>query len=143
MNNALEDMKAADKKYKELASTLKTINAQIKYTGQYWAYKDIYKQYMSLPKNKKEQFFEDNRAPLTLYMAAKDFLADKTINGKLPTVKMLREKKAELTSLRNTYYEEKLSTQRAFREASTLYENTKLIDASYKKRQKGRFDIDL
>lgn len=66
--------------------------------------------------------------------------ADKTINGKLPTVKMLREKKAELTSLRNTYYEEKLSTQRAFREASTLYENTKLIDASYKKRQKGRFD---
>ena len=143
MNEALENMKAADKRYKELASTLKTINAQIKYTGQYWAYKDIYKQYMSLPQNKKEQFFEDNRAPLTLYMAAKDFLADKTINGKLPTVKMLREKKAELTSLRNTYYEEKLSTQRAFREASTLYENTKLIDASYKKRQKGRFDIDL
>ena len=66
--------------------------------------------------------------------------ADKTINGKLPTVKMLREKKAELTSLRNIYYEEKLSTQRAFREASTLYENTKLIDESYKKRQKGRFD---
>ena len=91
MNNALEDMKAADKKYKELASTLKTINAQIKYTGQYWAYKDIYKQYMSLPKNKKEQFFEDNRAPLTLYMAAKDFLADKTINGKLPSIKMLKE----------------------------------------------------
>ena len=92
---------------------------------------------MSLPPNKKEQFFEDNRAPLTLYMAAKDFLSDKTINGKLPTVKMLREKKVELTSLRNTYYEEKLSTQKAFREAKTLYENTKHIDESYKKRQKG------
>ena len=65
------------------------------------------------------------------------------INGKLPTVKMLKEKKAELSPLRNTYYEEKLSTQRAFREASTFYENTKLIDVSYKKRQKGRFNQSL
>ena len=56
---------------------------------------------------------------------------------------MLKEKKAELSPLRNTYYEEKLSTQRAFREASTFYENTKLIDVSYKKRQKGRFNQSL
>ena len=80
---------------KSTEDTLKNINEQIHYTGQYLANKSIYSDYRK--SRNKEKFYDDHRAELTLYESALRILKEKSQGSKLPTLKMLREEKNRLT----------------------------------------------
>lgn len=89
---------------KATEARLTKVNLMIKNTGQYLANKDIYRQYLNA-KN-KAAFREAHRAEITLYEAARKYLQEESGGKKLPTMKQLKEEKAELTSLKNQQYEE-------------------------------------
>lgn len=107
---------------KALRSTegrLKQVNEQIHYTGQYLANKAIYRQFIN-SRNKKK-FRQEHSAELTLYESARKFLKEQSSDGKLPSMKLLKEEKEKLTarkaSQKDAYrnlreYEKELNTVR-------------------------------
>lgn len=98
---------------------LKQVNEQIHYTGQYLANKAIYRQFIN-SRNKKK-FRQEHSAELTLYESARKFLKEQSSDGKLPSMKLLKEEKEKLTarkaSQKDAYrnlreYEKELNTVR-------------------------------
>ena len=89
---------------KSTENTLKNVNEQIHYTGQYLANKSIYSDYRK--SRNKEKFYDDHRAELTLYESALRILKEKSQGNKLPTLKMLREEKNRLTELQTMQRED-------------------------------------
>lgn len=69
-----DDLNAKHKALKRTEANLTQINLLIKNTGQYLAYKDIYRQYLN-SKNKK-QFREEHRTEISLYEAARKYLQE-------------------------------------------------------------------
>ena len=69
---------------KSTEDTLKNVNEQIHYTGQYLANKSIYSDYRK--SLNKEKFYDDHRAELTLYESALRILKEKSQGNKLPTL---------------------------------------------------------
>ena len=105
--------------------TLKNINEQIHYTGQYLANKSIYSDYRK--SRNKEKFYDNHRAELTLYESALRILKEKSQGKKLPTLKMLREEKNRLTELQ-TVQRDEFNTQREYeRELRTVCSNVDII----------------
>ena len=103
--NTVEDAESKLAEIKELASSsrkelkdiegrLRQVNEQIHYTGQYLVYKSIYSQFLRL-KN-KEQFRQEHSSEFALYDAAVKFLKEKSADGKLPSMKLLKEEKEKL-----------------------------------------------
>jgi len=80
------------------------VNEQIHYTGQYLANKAVYSQFLKA-KN-KGKFRQEHAAEITLYETAARFLKEKAArnapdgkasgNGKLPSLKLLKEEKEKL-----------------------------------------------
>ncbi len=90
---------------KALRSTeqqLRKIREQIHYTGQYLANKSVYGEYLK-SKNKKK-FRQEHQSEITLYETARKILKEKSGGGKLPTLKVLKEKEAELSALKESQY---------------------------------------
>lgn len=91
---------------KSLRSTegkLKQVNEQIHYTGQYLANKSVYRQFVN-SRNKKK-FRHEHQAELALYEAARKFLKAQSGDGKLPSMKLLKEEKEKLAALKNSQQE--------------------------------------
>lgn len=110
---------------KSTENTLKNVNEQIHYTGQYLANKSIYSDYRK--SRNKEKFYDDHRAELTLYESALRILKEKSQGNKLPTLKMLREEKNRLTELQ-TMQREDFNTRREHeRELRTVCSNVDII----------------
>ena len=110
---------------KTTEDTLKNVNEQIHYTGQYLANKSIYSDYRK--SRNKEKFYDDHRAELTLYESALRILKEKSQGKKLPTLKMLREEKNRLTELQ-TVQRDEFNTQREYeRELRTVCSNVDII----------------
>ena len=103
--NTVEDAENKLSEIKELASSsrkelkniegrLRQTNEQIHYTGQYLANKSIYSQF--LKSKNKGQFRQEHFSELALYEAAVKFLREKSVDGKLPSMKLLKEEKEKL-----------------------------------------------
>lgn len=91
---------------KALRSTegkLKQVNEQIHYTGQYLANKSVYRQFVN-SRNKKK-FRQEHQAELALYETARKFLKEQSEDGKLPSMKLLKEEKEKLAALKNSQQE--------------------------------------
>ena len=103
--NTVEDAEGRLAEIKELASSsrkelkdiegkLRQINEQIHYTGQYLANKSVYSQFVK--SMNKGQFRQEHSSELALYEAAVKFLKEKSGDGKLPSMKLLKEEKEKL-----------------------------------------------
>ena len=110
---------------KSTEDTLKNINEQIHYTGQYLANKSIYADYRK--SRNKEKFYDDHRAELTLYESALRILKEKSQGNKLPTLKMLREEKNRLTELQTMQREDFNARREHERELRTVCSNVDII----------------
>ena len=110
---------------KSTEDTLKSINEQIHYTGQYLANKSLYSDYRK--SRNKEKFYDDHRAELTLYESALRMLKEKSQGNKLPTLKMLREEKNRLTELQTVQREDFNARREHERELRTVCSNADII----------------
>ena len=110
---------------KSTENTLKNVNEQIHYTGQYLANKSIYSDYRK--SRNKEKFYDDHRAELTLYESALRILKEKSQGNKLPTLKMLREEKNRLTELQTMQREDFNARREHERELRTVCSNVDII----------------
>ena len=110
---------------KSTEDTLKSINEQIHYTGQYLANKSLYSDYRK--SRNKEKFYDDHRAELTLYESALRMLKEKSQGNKLPTLKMLREEKTRLTELQTVQREDFNARREHERELRTVCSNVDII----------------
>ncbi len=125
LSNASAQSTDARNTLKSTEDTLKSINEQIHYTGQYLANKSIYSDYRK--SRNKEKFYDDHRAELTLYESALRILREKSQGKKLPTLKMLREEKNRLTELQ-TVQRDEFNTRREYeRELRTVCSNINII----------------
>ena len=125
LSNASAQSTDARNTLKSTEDTLKSINEQIHYTGQYLANKSIYSDYRK--SRNKEKFYDNHRAELTLYESALRILKEKAQGKKLPTLKMLREEKNRLTELQ-TVQRDKFNTRREYeRELRTVCSNVNII----------------
>lgn len=125
LSNAAFQSTAARNSLKSTEDTLKNINEQIHYTGQYLANKDIYSDYRK--SRNKEKFYNEHRAELTLYESALQILKEKSQGKKLPTLKMLREEKGRLIELQAAKREEFHNRRDYERELRTVCSNVELI----------------
>ena len=129
LDTALSDASAqstdARNTLKSTEDTLKNINEQIHYTGQYLANKSIYSDYRK--SRNKEKFYDDHRAELTLYESALRILKEKSQGSKLPTLKMLREEKNRLTELQTVQREDFNARREHERELRTVCSNVDII----------------
>ena len=82
------------KELKDIEGRLRQTNEHIHYTGQYLANKSVYSQF--LKSKNKGQFRQEHSSELALYEAAVKFLKEKSGDGKLPSMKLLKEKKEKL-----------------------------------------------
>ena len=129
LDAALSDASAqstdAKNSLKSTEDTLKNINEQIHYTGQYLANKSIYADYRK--SRNKEKFYDDHRAELTLYESALRILKEKSQGKKLPTLKMLHEEKNRLTELQTAQREDFNARREHERELRTVCSNVDII----------------
>lgn len=129
LDTALSDASAqstdARNTLKSTENTLKNVNEQIHYTGQYLANKSIYSDYRK--SRNKEKFYDDHRAELTLYESALRILKEKSQGNKLPTLKMLREEKNRLTELQTMQREDFNARREHERELCTVCSNVDII----------------
>lgn len=129
LDTALSDASAqstdARNTLKSTENTLKNVNEQIHYTGQYLANKSIYSDYRK--SRNKEKFYDDHRAELTLYESALRILKEKSQGNKLPTLKMLREEKNRLTKLQTMQREDFNARREHERELRTVCSNVDII----------------
>ena len=129
-----EDVSLKHKSLKAAESRLTQINLLIKYTGQYLANKDIYKQYISA-KN-KAQFREDRHSEITLYEAARKYLKENapatssdSVGAKftVPNIKKLKEEKEKIVLRKNSQYEEYSYARARYRELQIVHKNVDSI----------------
>lgn len=125
LSNASAQSTDARNTLKSTDDSLKSINEQIHYTGQYLANKSIYFDYRK--SRNKEKFYEDHRAELTLYESSLRILKEKAQGKKLPTLIMLREEKSRLTELQTVQRDEFNSRREYERELRTVCSNVDII----------------
>ena len=102
-NDISEKCKEARKAVKATEASLKNINQQIHYTGQYLANKPVFAQ--MLKSRNKKKFRQEHQTEIELYEAAVKFLKEKNADGKIPSMKSLKEKKEKLTIQRSAQYD--------------------------------------
>ena len=122
---------------KALRSTeesLRKVNRQIHYTGQYLTNKSIYKQFLQSPN--KKQFRQKHQAEITLYESARKILKDLSGNGKLPSMKILKAEKERLTVLKDNQYAAYQNLREYEKELKTVQANLANILGKDQPRQK-------
>ena len=109
---------------KECSSKMKTLNSQIHYTGQYYASKNTYRDYLKT-RNKKK-FRQNHESKIQQYLEARDWLKECYPDGKMLSLKSLQQTKERLKAETNSL-KEKIQQERAsVRELETVLHN---IDA--------------
>lgn len=106
---------------KTTETRLKKVNLLLKYSGQYYANKQVYSEYLNA-KN-KAQFREKHDAEITLYEAARRQLKELSGGDKIPTLQHLREEKESLIAAKNDQYEEYSFARAKQKELQTVVTN--------------------
>ena len=125
LTNAESQTSLARKKMKDTEQQLKNVNAQIHFTGQYLAYKDLYAQYRK--SRNRNKFYEEHKAELSLYETALRVLKEKSNGQKLPSMKSLYQEKDRLTELREVQRSDFYSHRDQERELKTVDANIDMI----------------
>lgn len=98
-----EKLSEARQTLKETESSLRKINEQIHYTGQYLSNKAVYAQF--LKSRNKKKFRQEHQSELELYEAAVKYLKENCPDGKIPSMKSLKAKKEKLEIQRSAQHE--------------------------------------
>ena len=125
LDQASDQASAARKSLKDTEQQLKDVNEQIHFTGQYFAYKNVYADYHK--SHNKDKFYEEHRAELSLYDTALRTLKEKSGGNKLPSMKALYAEKDRLTKLRDTQREDFSNYRDYERELRTVSANIDMI----------------
>ncbi|VUX10836.1 Uncharacterised protein [Dorea longicatena] len=122
---AKEDLNKACNNLNELTAELKTLNAQIHYTGQYFSSKSIYAEFIK--SRKKKVFRREHGSELQAYEQARDRLKNFYPDGKMLSMKTLKSQKQELQD-KIIYQENKLKElKERCRELETVSYNVDAI----------------
>lgn len=109
---------------KECSYQMKTLNSQIHYTGQYYASKNTYRDYLKT-KNKKK-FRQTHESKIQQYLEARDWLKECYPDGKMLSLKSLQQTKESLKAETNSLKEKIQQERVSVRELETVLHN---IDA--------------
>mgnify|MGYP006072518707 FL=1 len=104
---------------------LKSVNEQIRYTGQYLANKSVYKQYLGSKSKKK--FRQEHHSEITLYETARKVLKEHADGGKLPSMKALKAEKEDLLAQKDSQYEAYQKLRSHEKELKTVRANVAAI----------------
>lgn len=110
---------------KSTEKQLRDINAQIHYTGQYLANKAVYSDFCKC--RNKGKFRQEHSSEIALYETARKFLKDQSGNKPLPSMKMLKKKKAELLQQKERYQEQYRSYRARQKELHIVCSNVNTI----------------
>ncbi len=91
------------KSVKETESSIKAINEQIHYTGQYLATKKVYAAFLNSKQKKK--FQNEHSDEIAQYKESRDWLKSKYPDGKIPSIKSLKEERERLQIQKSSQYE--------------------------------------
>lgn len=100
---------------------LRTVNRQLRLLGQYYKTKKIYREYAK--GGKKKEFFSLHQSEIELYEAAVKELGEICGGDKLPSVQVLKERKAELTTMKQKQYEDYKLLRVQWMELNKLVQN--------------------
>ena len=92
------------KNIKEVDTRLAEISELQKHIGIYGKTRETYKVYMALPSKKREDYFEANRADISLHKAAKKYFNGLVLDKKLPTISSLKQEYATLAARKKRLY---------------------------------------
>lgn len=98
-----EKCKEARKAVRATETSLKNINQQIHYTGQYLTNKPIFTQI--LKSRNKKKFRLEHQTVIELYESAVNFLKEKNADGKIPSMNSLKAEKEKLAIKRSAQYD--------------------------------------
>lgn len=122
------DLTAAKETYQqshaELKATeerLKQVNRQLRLLGQYYKTKGVYREYAKT--GKRKGFYQEHRAELALFEASSRELREIFGEEKLPTIQELKQKKSELSEMKQAQYESFKILRSRWMELSKLVEN--------------------
>ena len=93
-SEAREKLTEAYNKRRELSEKMKVLNSQIHYTGQYFASKSTYAEL--LKSDNKKNFRNEHISEITAYEEARDWLKNYYPDGKMLSLKSLKERKRKL-----------------------------------------------
>ena len=85
------------KRLRSLNTEMKTLNAQIHYTGQYFASKAVYADF--LKSKHKKKYRSEHASEITAYEEVRDWLKDFYPDGKMLSLKSLKSRKEKLQDL--------------------------------------------
>lgn len=94
MEDARDNLRQAQKSVETLNAELKTLNSQIHYTGQYFASKGIYAEFLKAKSKKK--FRHEHASEIRDYEKARDWLQHFYLEGKMLPLKTLKVRKIEM-----------------------------------------------
>ncbi|MGE9976183.1 relaxase/mobilization nuclease domain-containing protein [Bariatricus sp. HCP28S3_C2] len=87
-------MEEAQDRLSDLTSKMKTLNSQIHFTGQYFASKSVYAEF--LKSRNKKKFRQEHSSEIRSYEEARDWLKAFYPDGKMMSMKTLKSQKSEL-----------------------------------------------
>lgn len=96
-SEAHKKMDDAQKRLHELNTEMKTLNAQIHYTGQYFSSKAVYSDF--LKSKHKKKYRSEHASEITAYEEARDWLKDFYPDRKMLSLKSLRSRKEKLQDM--------------------------------------------
>lgn len=124
LEQSQKDLETSESQAEVFSSQMKTLNAQIHYTGQYYASKNTYRDYLKAINKKKFRLTHETK--IQQYLEARDWLKEFYPDGKMLSLKALQKAKeslkAETRSLKEKIQQERTSA----RELETVLHN---IDA--------------
>lgn len=94
LEEARDNLRQAQKSVETLNAELKTLNSQIHYTGQYFASKGVYAEFLRAKSKKK--FRQEHASEIRDYEEARDWLQHFYPDGKMLSMKTLKVRKDEM-----------------------------------------------
>jgi len=114
---------------------LKKLNPLIKQADLYLQYREINRLYKQQKPKHKDQFFENNRAELTLYQAAERFL-QANLDGKTLNTKAWKKEAAELTAEKDKLYQDYTGLKEGVRQMGVVRQSVEhILDNTEKMEQ--------
>ena len=130
---------------KAVEERLKKLNPLIKQSDLYLQHRETNRLYKQQKPKHKDQFFENNRAELTLYQAAERFL-QANLDGKTLNTKAWKKEAAELTAEKDKLYQDYKGLKEGVRQIGLvrrsvehILDNTEKMEQPQKQR---RHDIE-
>ncbi|SCI64692.1 Uncharacterised protein [uncultured Clostridium sp.] len=120
-----KQLEQATNQLMEMNEDLKNINRQIHYTGQYFAHKTIYTEFLKA-KN-KGRFRKEHSADIQAYEEALDWLKSFYLDGKMLSIKSLKEQKASLQEQINQQKSSLQSLKNLAKDLKTVNQNVEAI----------------